>query len=357
MSPAVDARELAAVSGKRKAWVDIARGIGIVLVVFGHVWRGLFESGLIDGDGIFRLVDDAVYLFHMPLFFVVSGMLFAPGVRRRGPWGSFLHRLMAIAYPYLLWSYINMYVKYLVGPYVNETVIFDEVLHAYFPPVMQFWFLFHLFFIQTLLSFVFLFGVQYSRMCVAIAGIAIVAAQIPGAGQALPAFVFPILPSLVFFVFGIVIGEGRLTLPDVPPRAIWAAGAAFLILQAAYAQLPPSVREPAAPIFAIACVMSVLFGTKALTRMGGAILPPLAKALAALGAASLAVYVTHVLFTAGVRIVLEQLEVTGLLVHCVLGAAIGLAGSYALFRAARSFDISAILGFGLAARVRNPAHA
>ncbi|MEC3910810.1 acyltransferase family protein [Sphingobium sp. CR2-8] len=49
----------------RLDWVDVARGIGVVAVVIGHVWtRGP--------------VRDAMYSFHMPLFFLLSGMLSRP---------------------------------------------------------------------------------------------------------------------------------------------------------------------------------------------------------------------------------------------------------------------------------------
>ena len=52
-------------AGDRLDWVDVARGIGILAVVIGHVWtRGP--------------VRDALYSFHMPLFFILSGMLSRP---------------------------------------------------------------------------------------------------------------------------------------------------------------------------------------------------------------------------------------------------------------------------------------
>lgn len=45
-------------------WVDVAKGLGIVAVVFGHAVPGA--------------VADVLYMFHMPLFFVISGYLFRP---------------------------------------------------------------------------------------------------------------------------------------------------------------------------------------------------------------------------------------------------------------------------------------
>ena len=52
--------------GQRLAWLDAAKGLGIVLVVIGHVWtRGA--------------VRDAIYAFHMPLFFLLAGYAAQPG--------------------------------------------------------------------------------------------------------------------------------------------------------------------------------------------------------------------------------------------------------------------------------------
>ncbi|BAV64053.1 acyltransferase family protein [Sphingobium cloacae] len=59
--------------GERLEWVDVARGIGIVAVVAAHVWtRGP--------------VRDALYSFHMPLFFLLSGALTRPQPVARFAW-------------------------------------------------------------------------------------------------------------------------------------------------------------------------------------------------------------------------------------------------------------------------------
>ena len=62
---------------ERLDWVDVARGIGIIAVVVGHIWT---RGG----------VRDAMYSFHMPLFFLLSGMLARPQ-----PPGPFARRLIA----------------------------------------------------------------------------------------------------------------------------------------------------------------------------------------------------------------------------------------------------------------------
>ncbi|MET0248640.1 MAG: acyltransferase family protein [Sphingobium sp.] len=54
-----------AATGERLDWIDVARGAGIVAVVLSHMWT----------QGAMR---DAMYSFHMPLFFLLSGLLARP---------------------------------------------------------------------------------------------------------------------------------------------------------------------------------------------------------------------------------------------------------------------------------------
>lgn len=53
---------------QRNIQIDILRGIGILLVVLGHNWLVLQDKGY-----MFR----AIYAFHMPLFFFISGIFIA----------------------------------------------------------------------------------------------------------------------------------------------------------------------------------------------------------------------------------------------------------------------------------------
>ncbi len=58
---------------KRIDWIDIAKGIGIILVIIGHTAK--FGSTL----------RNIIFSFHMPLFFILSGFTF----RRAETWGEF----------------------------------------------------------------------------------------------------------------------------------------------------------------------------------------------------------------------------------------------------------------------------
>lgn len=75
-------------------WVDIAKGIAIFLMVCGHT-------------SVPQLINKFIYSFHMPLFFIVSGMLFNP-----------------IKY-HFLGVYFKKMVKSLLVPYISFTIIIE----------------------------------------------------------------------------------------------------------------------------------------------------------------------------------------------------------------------------------------
>lgn len=82
----------------RIEWIDIAKGIGIVLVSFGHLRNG-------DGQSVWLPALDtlisAIYLFHMPLFYFLGGLTFG----MRGGFKAFLIRkAKTLLVPYYVFS-------------------------------------------------------------------------------------------------------------------------------------------------------------------------------------------------------------------------------------------------------------
>lgn len=53
----------------RIEWLDIAKGLGVLLVVLGHLWYNCS----------FSIVNQIIYTFHMPMFFILSGFVFKKG--------------------------------------------------------------------------------------------------------------------------------------------------------------------------------------------------------------------------------------------------------------------------------------
>ena len=78
------------VESSRLKWADIAKGIGIVLVVWGHSSLP-FE---------FR---KWVYSFHMPLFFILSGYFYKS--QKYGFTDFFLRKLRTLIIPYFFLNF------------------------------------------------------------------------------------------------------------------------------------------------------------------------------------------------------------------------------------------------------------
>ena len=83
---------------KRIEELDYVKGLAIFLVIMGHATDNLATP-------LWRLV---IYSFHMPLFFMVSGMVTKPAeVKERGTIGSFLIKnFKALLVPYIIFAAI-----------------------------------------------------------------------------------------------------------------------------------------------------------------------------------------------------------------------------------------------------------
>lgn len=125
---------------ERNVWVDYAKAIGIILVVYGHVARGVFNAGLPMDEGSYRLVDCIIYSFHMPLFFFLSGLFFYDSLMKRGRTGLVVNKVDTIVYPFIVWSLLQGLLEVVLSNYTNGQVTLTEVLSLLWMPRAQFWF-------------------------------------------------------------------------------------------------------------------------------------------------------------------------------------------------------------------------
>ena len=88
--------------------LDVARGLAIIGVVLGHVVRGLFAAGLVDPSlARWAFIDRALYLFHLPVFAIATGLLMSRPVERDGQTRYLRGRLGMLSYVFLLWTLIE----------------------------------------------------------------------------------------------------------------------------------------------------------------------------------------------------------------------------------------------------------
>lgn len=142
--------------------IDIAKGIGIILVVFGHNWIVVHKPG-----ELFRII----YSFHVPLFFFLSGIFLKESESLKQ---LILSKADSLLKPYLVVSTILSIDTILFYPSATFSYFFG-ILYATYPTIEwgQIWFLPHLF-VSLLLSRVILNATKYFKhKSLWIAGIAI----------------------------------------------------------------------------------------------------------------------------------------------------------------------------------------
>lgn len=65
---------------RRIEWVDIFKGLLIIFVVLGHAAQGISSNEYLSDDTGYvaiRFFKNMIYSFHMPAFFVASGLFFS----------------------------------------------------------------------------------------------------------------------------------------------------------------------------------------------------------------------------------------------------------------------------------------
>lgn len=153
---------------ERINWVDIAKGIGIVLVLLGHAPRDSMRMQYPLIDFLYYFI----YSFHMPLFFFLAGMIFGH-TQIKKPSKSFLaflkKKVRTLLIPWLSFSILI----YLVIGALNSMPVIKNMLHGTFmewmdihpyvklciggenPYCIHLWYIYTLFFIQIFVFLIF----------------------------------------------------------------------------------------------------------------------------------------------------------------------------------------------------------
>jgi fucose 4-O-acetylase-like acetyltransferase len=303
----------------RFQWVDIAKGIGIILVVYGHVVRGLHSSKII-GEQIFYFSDTLVYSFHMPLFFVLAGLFFMKSMGKYTSGKLFVEKCKTILYPYIIWSLFQTGTKIMLSKFTNggeELNSLNSLLTCLFIPRAQFWFLFALFFIN-LFNLLLISVFRHIWLIISII-IGLVYYLFP-----VSLFVFSnALHYLIFFNIGILASNILLnnSFLKTASKLSFLVISILLFLIVEYVYVCKSLRIS---FYSLITALTGLFlviqtAYKIDTYRG---FP--SKLLNFVGRYSLEIYILHILVVGGIRILLSVfLGVQNVVIHITLGTLCG----------------------------------
>jgi len=135
---------------RRLGWIDYARGIAIILVVYKHAVVGFISSDMPIHPFLFDF-QEMVYNLRMPLFFMLSGVFIERSLQRRGLFKFTKYKANTILYPFFIWGTIQIVIQVIASEYTNSQKTFSDIIYLFYLPrnIDPFWFLYTLFAVVT----------------------------------------------------------------------------------------------------------------------------------------------------------------------------------------------------------------
>lgn len=338
---------------QRTDWVDYAKGIGIILVVYGHVARGLYTAGLEVWAPLHQLIDSIIYSFHMPLFFFLAGLFFYQSFSRRGDKNLVLNKLDTVLYPYIVWSILQGCIEAFFSDYTNGSVSYSEVFSLFWSPRAQFWFLYALFIIFVLAAVI--YSVVPKRFSILVFIIALLLYLTPTALREFYVYSY-IAKNFVFFMLGVVFHLHFNVKKMSTPLCLLGLFSGFLLGQWLFHGFLGLDYKAKGPGLFLVAVVSILF----VVSLSAYLAKKSFGFIAFLGSCSMAIYLMHTLVLAAFRIGLSEFfGLESYSTHLVLGIVGSVAASVVVVivinRVKIPFVFSAPISFWLITRYRQAA--
>lgn len=132
---------------KRIGQTDIAKGIGIILVVLGHSFP---DSNQLAAGTLPYYIYQFIYSFHMPFFFFISGLVSAGLVKRmtrEEKWMQIKKKAMRLLVPYFVIGAIFIPLRMIFAGFTRFSYDFSKLYTVFLGnnPCGQLWFLYVLF--------------------------------------------------------------------------------------------------------------------------------------------------------------------------------------------------------------------
>jgi len=307
----------------RANWVDYGKGIGIILVVYGHLQSSAYHMGIKVPEQFFALSDSIIYSFHMPLFFFLSGLFVENSLRKRGAKDYLVDRFLRIAYIYVIWSVLQVGVEAIFsGETQRGTTVFD-LLAILWRPWGQFWFLYALLFMHITYAIFSNFG-KYANVLFFVAALILFFDPLPISIMALRSF----SNHVIFFAAGIMFRDQAMELEKYE-APFWVVlvllsalvGSGYYVFQNLLEPMRLSGSDQYFYFMVLATlgIIACIFLSQYLARKN------IANFLRVLGTYSLQIYLAHMLAGVGIRTVL--LLVFGIqnwVVHMLVGVTFAL---------------------------------
>lgn len=322
---------------QRQIGPDYAKMIGIVLVVWGHTIRGLIAADILPSDSAFWInLDRAIYLFHMPLFFVLSGMFIQQTVVKTDLTDFFKRNVLIFLLPLIFWSYAQISIQYAASSSINVQRSLDYLLLAPFPPKQQFWFLWALFLISCFSAVI--LKANHGKTLLTVLAVAVIGILSVGANFS--------VDNISYKMAGMTFGEAVFFFPYfvlgvyLSPSSLIQAKSTLLLYVGLFITticFYLFLYQESNTIYYLFSLFAVYTSYKCIAYMGEWIQNRVSESETSngwlrhchrffifVGMNSFIIYLAHIIPEAGSRVVLMKLGISDPLIHIVAGNVAGL---------------------------------
>ena len=132
---------------KRIVWIDYLKVFACILVVIGHLIQSLQKSSIDNYENITSFINWFIYLFHMPLFFAVSGYLYEMN-KKQFSWKQYknfvIKKIINLGVPYIVFYLLYVIINMIFASSVNTPKGIEEIIGIINNPMPPYWFLYAL---------------------------------------------------------------------------------------------------------------------------------------------------------------------------------------------------------------------
>ena len=290
-------------------WIDALKGFAILSVVIGHCIADSISSQTFpEYAALLQMMYDAIYSFHMPLFFMISGYVFYLTKSYR-KWKT---KVLDFSIVYVIWSTLMWFSKYMMSGDVNHPVTIIDLVSIVYKPIMVYWYLYVLIILYAIVS-----CLRWERVSWRLLGISAIVAIIVKTIQLDIGVINNIAYHMCYFLAGGVLLQTGLLQKLKLKHAAFLSVLVLMDCIFYFSWTPTAAWVVVWKKFLIANCLSLLCFW-AFSRLS------VNAVLRVMGVNTLQIYVMHCFFTGGLRIFFKHMHMGSIGLYFVSAIALGI---------------------------------
>ncbi len=145
-------------STERVLWIDALKGFAIISVVLGHALYGFMQTDMYpSAQNVITFLKDWIYTWHMPLFFVLSGITYRLSMLKSSdfPLKKLVRSTVNLGIIYIIFASALPLLKMVFSAFVNNKVSPSELVEIILLPNTYMWYIWVLIIYQWIFAFLY----------------------------------------------------------------------------------------------------------------------------------------------------------------------------------------------------------